>query len=93
MPKPVTNKEYLLAELRCAALRSRLITADIENLGIALKSEILSVDEALMHLVTAGLADWCSPKLADMFKAAEREAERKRWEGNGKTETVAGKGN
>jgi hypothetical protein len=35
--KPVVSAEYLLAELRCAALRARLWQADIEAVGVALR--------------------------------------------------------
>ena len=47
--------EYLMAELRCAALRARILQADIEAVGIALKHHMISPDQAisLLHDVDA----------------------------------------
>jgi hypothetical protein len=42
--------DYLLAELRCAVLRTRLIQADLISIGIALKQGMLSPEEALEEL-------------------------------------------
>ena len=39
--------EYLLAELRCAAIRARLLQANIEAIGLALKIGLISADQAL----------------------------------------------
>ena len=36
------SRQYLLAELRCAALRARLWQADIEAVGIALKGKLVT---------------------------------------------------
>jgi hypothetical protein len=41
------RREYLLAELRCAALRARLWHSDIEAVGIALKGGLISCDQAI----------------------------------------------
>ena len=38
---------YLLAELRCAALRARLWQADIEAVGLALKAGLVEPEQAL----------------------------------------------
>ena len=47
--------DYLLCELRCAALRTRLLQADIEAVGIALKGGLVTPDQALelLHDVDA----------------------------------------
>jgi hypothetical protein len=53
--------EYLLQELRCAALRARLWQHDIEAVGLALKAGLVSPEQALellqecdaLHLVGA----------------------------------------
>jgi len=53
--------DYLLAELRCAAIRARLWQADIEAVGLALKHGLVHPEEALellhdcdaLHLVGA----------------------------------------
>jgi len=43
----VDRRDYLLAELRCAALRARLWRADIEAVGLALKGGVVTPDQAL----------------------------------------------
>ena len=45
-----SRREYLIAELRCAALRARLWQADIESVGVALKHEWISPEQALEAL-------------------------------------------
>jgi hypothetical protein len=52
--------DYLLAELRCAAIRARLMQADIEAVGLALKGGLVEPEQALelladcdcLHLVS-----------------------------------------
>ena len=52
--------DYLLAELRCAAIRARLWQADIEAVGMALKAGLIEPEQALellqdcdaLHLVS-----------------------------------------
>jgi hypothetical protein len=48
-------RDYLIAELRCAALRTRILQADIEAIGIALKGRLVTPDQALelLHDVDA----------------------------------------
>jgi hypothetical protein len=46
-PPPLSRREYLLAELRCAALRARLWQAGIEAVGLALKGGVVTPDQAL----------------------------------------------
>jgi hypothetical protein len=41
------HRNYLLAELRCAALRARLWQHDIEAVGLALRGGLISPNEAL----------------------------------------------
>jgi hypothetical protein len=47
--------EYLLAELRCAALRVRLWQSDIDAVGLALKAGLISPDQAVEHLADCGV--------------------------------------
>jgi hypothetical protein len=47
MTAPRDFTDYLLAELRCASLRVRILHADIEAVGIALKGGIITADQAL----------------------------------------------
>ena len=49
------KREYLLAELRAAALRARLWQADIDAVGLALKAGLISPDQAVEHLSDCGL--------------------------------------
>jgi hypothetical protein len=49
------RREYLLAELRAAALRARLWQADIDAVGLALKADLISPDQAVEHLSDCGL--------------------------------------
>jgi len=48
------RREYLLVELRAAALR-RLLQADIDAVGLALKAGLISPDQAVEHLFDFGL--------------------------------------
>jgi hypothetical protein len=52
---PSSRCEYLLAELRCASLRARLIQADIDAIGLALKTGLISPDEAVELLADIDL--------------------------------------
>jgi hypothetical protein len=51
----ISRADYLLAELRCAALRARLVQADIEAIGIALKAGLISADQAAELLAEVDL--------------------------------------
>ena len=55
--------DYLLAELRCAVLRARLIEADLISIGIALKQGMLSPDEALEELEAIDLVRIIRPTI------------------------------
>ena len=43
----MTRPEYLLAELRCASLRARLLQADIDAVGVALKGNLITAEQAI----------------------------------------------
>jgi hypothetical protein len=47
---PRDFSDYLLAELRCASLRARLLQLDIEAIGVALKGRIIMPEQALALL-------------------------------------------
>jgi hypothetical protein len=49
------KREYLLAELRAAALRARLCKAGIDAIGLALKAGLISADQAVEHLADCGV--------------------------------------
>jgi hypothetical protein len=39
--------DYLLAELRCAALRARILASDVDAIGLALKGGLVTADQAI----------------------------------------------
>ena len=41
---------YLLAEMRCAVMRSRIQQLDLEAVGIALRDGLISADQAIRLL-------------------------------------------
>jgi hypothetical protein len=47
----MSRTDYLLAELRCAALRARIWQADIEAIGLALRHGLIHSEQvlALLH--------------------------------------------
>jgi hypothetical protein len=47
---PANRTEYLLAEMRCAVLRTRILQADIEAIGVALKGGLISAAQAIENL-------------------------------------------
>jgi len=40
--------DYLVAELRCASLRARILQSEIDAIGIALKGGLITADQALV---------------------------------------------
>ena len=44
---PAARREYLLAEIRCALIRTKLAQLDIEAVGVALKYGAVSAEQAL----------------------------------------------
>jgi hypothetical protein len=44
-------RDFLLGELRCAALHARLAAAEIDSIGIALRGGIIATDAALEWLL------------------------------------------
>jgi hypothetical protein len=49
-PQTMNYEDYLLAELRCASLRARIIQADIDAVGLAFKHHLISADQAIALL-------------------------------------------
>jgi hypothetical protein len=39
--------EYLLAEIRCAVVRAKLVAADLTAVGLALKGALVTPDQAV----------------------------------------------
>lgn len=46
--------DYLLAELACAAIRTRLLSAEIDSIRTALRGAFISPDDAIAWLHEAG---------------------------------------
>jgi len=42
--------DYLIAEIRCASLRARILQSEIDAIGIALKGGLITVEQALALL-------------------------------------------
>lgn len=51
----MSHVDYVLAELRCAALRARLSAAEIDAVGVALKERLIDSEHALELLREAGI--------------------------------------
>jgi hypothetical protein len=45
---------YLLAEIECGIIRAKLWQNDLTAIGIALKSDLISADDAIEHLADCG---------------------------------------
>jgi hypothetical protein len=68
----VNRTEYVLAELRCAALRARLAACDIDTIGIALRGGAIDADIALEWLVDCGALSYLQPMWPTRTADAER---------------------
>jgi hypothetical protein len=58
----LTRRDYLLAELRCASLRARLLQADIDAVGMALKAGLVEPEQALELLDECDCLQLIAPK-------------------------------
>jgi hypothetical protein len=56
-----SRREYLLAELRCATLRARLAQADVDAIGLALRGNLITVEQALDLLSGCDLLRYIDP--------------------------------
>jgi hypothetical protein len=54
-------RDYLLAEMRCAALRARLAACDIDAIGIALRADWIDADAAIDWLHDCTALDYVAP--------------------------------
>jgi hypothetical protein len=57
-PTPSDFRDYLLAEIRCAALRARLAALDIDAAGVALRGGMITPEVALEWVNEAGAIDY-----------------------------------
>jgi len=58
----VGRREYLVAELRCAALRAKLQVADIEAIGLALKDGLIAPEQAIALLADCDCLQFIQPE-------------------------------
>jgi hypothetical protein len=49
------HKAFVLTALRAASLRARMMSADLETIGVALKSDLISTDTAVAWIRDSGL--------------------------------------
>lgn len=43
----MTFRDFLLAQLKCAGLRARLMTAEIDSIDVALRGNFITADDAI----------------------------------------------
>lgn len=55
MEDEILHRDFLLAALRAASARAKLMEADINTIGIALKSGLIGADTAVAWIHDAGL--------------------------------------
>jgi hypothetical protein len=56
-PGALPDSEYVLSALRCATLRARVAAAELDTIGMALRRNLVSVEDALAWLHDANLFD------------------------------------
>ncbi len=70
MTRALDFREFLLAELRCAALRSRLMTAEIDSIGTALRGDFITADDAMAWLHECGALQFVGVRESSEQEAA-----------------------
>jgi hypothetical protein len=53
--------EYLIQEFRCASLRARLEANDLNAIGLALKSGLITAEQALENAADCNCLHWIQP--------------------------------
>jgi len=51
------DREYLMQVIRAATARSKLISNQLDTIGVALRQKAVSVEDALQWAVDEGIAD------------------------------------
>jgi hypothetical protein len=49
-PKPLLDREYVLAELRVARVRAQLFIVEIDSIALSLKNGVIDLEDALAWL-------------------------------------------
>jgi hypothetical protein len=52
------ERDLLLTALRAAAARSRLITNELDSIGVSLRQKVITCEQALEWLKDEGLLHW-----------------------------------
>lgn len=60
-PELASKRVFLLASMRVAALNLKSWTSEIEMIGIALRNDIMTLDEAIVQLDDLGVLQWLPP--------------------------------
>lgn len=68
---PEGKRQILLAGMRCAAIRLKLLELELEEIGIALKLNIISPEDAVGCLHDINALQFINPSIAAM---PEKEA-------------------
>ena len=55
MDEEAQHREFLLTALRAATMRAKLMQADLETIGVALKGNLIGCDTAVAWIRDAGL--------------------------------------
>jgi hypothetical protein len=56
-----TFRDFVLAQLKCAGLRARLMTAEIDSIGVALRGDFIDTDDAIAWLNECGGLQFLTP--------------------------------
>lgn len=60
--------DYVLAELRCASLRARIMQSDLDAVGLALKHHLISADQAIALLHDVDVLRLVGPAAAEVSR-------------------------
>lgn len=73
MDDEATHREFLLAALRAASLRCKVMNADIETIGVALKANLIGADTAVAWIRDSGLM-WAVGAIPDSVGRVESQS-------------------
>jgi hypothetical protein len=74
MDEEESHREFLLQALRAGALRCRVMNADLETIGIALKANLIGADTAVAWIRESNLM-WVVGAIPDAVGKVARTAE------------------
>lgn len=68
-----SHREFLLSALRAASLRARMFEVDINSIGIALKAEMVTPDQALKWIKDIGALELVGVIPDEIAKETQKE--------------------